>query len=450
MSEQNAVPPCTASRSSNTHIDGVTTPAIGPTARRWWQGSSAIPDAVGEPPLGLLGVAASPSNSIAPISAPRSGPDARSQSIGGPACRNCPRSQPERLAGRAYVDQLGARARASARPRCALASARRGSASTRGELVLGARRAAAASRRASTGDRLRGERVGEQVRRPPSPPSAAPSLSSPLIRAHQRPTACRAAAALDGKTARRPPAAPPPGGRGPAGRRPSPNSDDDDGRVAASAAIAGASSRRGRGARRDRARRRAARRRGPGRRPRPASRSSRRLGSIIGWARPWVQLVVAEVDHQMPGSRRSSPAPSRSSGMFGRDRTERLGAMTIASSQSVPPENSPRSVPGRARERRGPLRPGSAARRRPRAATASAAAVRSGWPGPSSASRDRGRQVGRVRRATASATSGAGGFDTTTISSVAGSAASRSSACSVDRAADRRGEVPPARRRGSG
>ena len=65
------------------------------------------PRAAAPPPPGS---AASPSKSSAPISAPRIGPDARSQSTGGPACRNWPRLQPERLRRRAYVDQVRLRA----------------------------------------------------------------------------------------------------------------------------------------------------------------------------------------------------------------------------------------------------------------------------------------------------------------------------------------------------
>jgi hypothetical protein len=41
--EQYAVPPCTLSFSSNIHIEGETTPAIGPTVLWWWQGSSVTP-----------------------------------------------------------------------------------------------------------------------------------------------------------------------------------------------------------------------------------------------------------------------------------------------------------------------------------------------------------------------------------------------------------------------
>ena len=49
----------------------------------------------------------SPSSSIAPISAPRIGPDARSQvDAAGPACRNIRRRQAEHLARRPHADQL--------------------------------------------------------------------------------------------------------------------------------------------------------------------------------------------------------------------------------------------------------------------------------------------------------------------------------------------------------
>ena len=39
------------------------------------------------------------------MSAPRIGPDARSQSSGGPACRKVPALEPERLGGRTHVDE---------------------------------------------------------------------------------------------------------------------------------------------------------------------------------------------------------------------------------------------------------------------------------------------------------------------------------------------------------
>ena len=48
-----------------------------------------------------------PSSAAPPISAPRSGPEARSQAIGGPACRNWPRLQAEQLGRRRDVDQRG-------------------------------------------------------------------------------------------------------------------------------------------------------------------------------------------------------------------------------------------------------------------------------------------------------------------------------------------------------
>ena len=69
-----------------TGIEGETTPAIGPTAAWWWQGSKAIS------PLAQSFSAASascaqPSSSAAPIIAPLSGPDILSQAMGGPACR---------------------------------------------------------------------------------------------------------------------------------------------------------------------------------------------------------------------------------------------------------------------------------------------------------------------------------------------------------------------------
>ena len=103
MSEQYAVPPPSVSSTTNIHIDGLTTPAIGPTVRWWWQESSG---AVRSSRSASSASSARPSNSAAPISAPRIGPEARSQASGGPACRNVPVSMPRTSLRGAHVDQV--------------------------------------------------------------------------------------------------------------------------------------------------------------------------------------------------------------------------------------------------------------------------------------------------------------------------------------------------------
>ena len=119
-------------------------------------------------------------------------------------------------------------------------------------------------------------------------------------------------------------------------------------------------------------------------------------------------------------------------------------AISIASSHSVPPTNSPRSS-GPAGRRGAPRRrPARSARRGPsRRSTASAAAVRSGWPRPSSASSTGVPSAAAYSRISA-ATSSAGGLETTTISSTAGSASRRRSASRVASPRDLGGQVAAA------
>lgn len=99
---------------------------MGPTAPCSWHGRSVI-----SPAASLAAASCSsparPSSNIAPISAPRIGPEARSHVIGGPACRKVPsastsdaRRTPARY-GRAEVSRLAA---------SSLAACLRGSAST--------------------------------------------------------------------------------------------------------------------------------------------------------------------------------------------------------------------------------------------------------------------------------------------------------------------------------
>ena len=117
--------------STNIHIDGETTPAIGPTARWWWHGSR-VTDAAGELALGLArGCRPAPRTASPPISAPRSGPGGAVPGDRRPGVQERPALEAERLGGGPDVDQLGAGRRAAARPPCALAASRRGSAMTR-------------------------------------------------------------------------------------------------------------------------------------------------------------------------------------------------------------------------------------------------------------------------------------------------------------------------------
>ena len=137
-------------------------PPSGPTVPRWWHGSSDGRRRPRTAPRRRSGSSTSPSSAAAPISAPRSGPEARSQPIGGPACRNWPGSQAEHLGGRARR-RPASPARRARRPAPGRWRRRRsGSAATVARSVLGA-----LHRRAPVDPvDLRGlalDRVGEQV-----------------------------------------------------------------------------------------------------------------------------------------------------------------------------------------------------------------------------------------------------------------------------------------------
>ena len=205
-----------------------------------------------------------------------------------------------------------------------------------------------------------------------------------------------------------------------------PVSDTTTGRARPSAwAVARAAERRprarrpGRGGRRGRARGRAAARRTSGRRPRRRCRSSRSVGSIIGWARPRVSPSSPKSMTTWPASRRS--APSASSGCerdVGRGcRRARPPRPVIASSARVPPQNSPRRAaprasPLRLRGRHG--RDGHCGTGWPSAARkASTEAVRSGRPAPSTA-QCTGSPSPAAYASTSASTAASGGFETTT------------------------------------
>ena len=142
-------------------MDGVTTPAIGPTALRWWHGSrlTLLPDS--KSATASSGSSTRPSSAAPPISAPRSGPEARSHSIGGPACRNWPFSRPSTSAAGATST------RCAVTPSIACDGLRVGVDPARvggdgGQVGLGARHRRAPVD-ALDGDGLAGHGVGEHV-----------------------------------------------------------------------------------------------------------------------------------------------------------------------------------------------------------------------------------------------------------------------------------------------
>ena len=172
-----------------------------------------------------------------------------------------------------------------------------------------------------------------------------------------------------------------------------------------------------------------------------AIRSRRRVGSIIGWARPWVRPSSPKSMTTWESLRRSAPrASSGDSGMLDRIGPRAAPATSIASSASVPPQNRPRSAPGTGPSGDVPGQLGHCGAGAPSAdSAASVAAVRSGRPCPSVAQWT-GLPSVAAYACTSASTSGAGGLDTTTIEVVAGSAARAASACRVERprtAADR-------------
>ena len=171
-----------------------------------------------------------------------------------------------------------------------------------------------------------------------------------------------------------------------------------------------------------------------------AIRSSRERWSIIGWARPWVRRSSPKSIMVWPSARRSSgSAQSGCRGMLDRIGPSSSAAITMASSQRVPPANNPRrdpapaAVAGAACGAAGGSQVCSWGQLPPRVSTARrAASVRSGCPAPRKASCT-GVASPSAYALISSATSLAGGLDTTMTSSVAGSSASMARACRVDR-----------------
>ena len=116
---------------------GVTTPAIGPTVEWWWHGSSDTPVPDSKSATASSGSSTRPSSAAPAISPPRSGPDARSQSIGGPACRNSPRWRPSTSAAGATSTSVAVTSSIAASAR-SLARAPQRVGRDRGEVGLGA------------------------------------------------------------------------------------------------------------------------------------------------------------------------------------------------------------------------------------------------------------------------------------------------------------------------
>jgi hypothetical protein len=90
--------PCVRFSTTHSGIDGLTMPAIGPTAPWWWQGSSAKPPEATSRPAAST-ESAQPSSTTAPSTAPCIGPHICGHAIGGPACRM--RRWPPAIAGSA-------------------------------------------------------------------------------------------------------------------------------------------------------------------------------------------------------------------------------------------------------------------------------------------------------------------------------------------------------------
>ena len=133
----------------------------GPPRARWWHGSSRH-----SPPASSrsasVRVAARPSKTIAPMSAPRSGPRRAGPVDRRPGVQELARLEPQRLPARA-----GRRPAAPGgeHPADGGRRSRRGGAGRRARAARASRRCPASGGRQSTrttGDRLRGQRVGEQ------------------------------------------------------------------------------------------------------------------------------------------------------------------------------------------------------------------------------------------------------------------------------------------------
>ena len=170
------------------------------------------------------------------------------------------------------------------------------------------------------------------------------------------------------------------------------------------------------------------------------------MGSIIGWARPWVRPSSPKSMTTWGSLRRSAPrASSGDSGMLDRIAAERLAGdehRLVGERAAAEQARAARRAPGPRASRPGQL--GHCGAGAPSAdSAASMAAVRSGRPGPRVAQWT-GLPSVAAYACTSASTSGAGGLDTTTIEVVAGSAARAASACRVERPRTAGGQVAPA------
>ena len=313
------------------------------------------------------------------MSAPRSGPEARSHSMRGAGVQERPSLQAERLGGGTDVDQSAPCAPASARTPPRWRRPRRGSARTRARsrsvpgsggchVRLGDRHRLVAQRvgeqrDAGGGDRPASSVRGARARRPPLDRGC--RIAVALAGAESWPseeTACLAAGVGEEDRRRRRRRARAAHRERPCGSPSVPLSETTTGerparpsavRRARAARIAGELGRRvgvGAVAEHEVEEQHAARRVGGlGGDPLHPQR-----GSIIGCARPWVSASSPKSMTTCPSSRRSGPRPrSGRSGMLDRMSPSSASATSIASSASVPPQKRPRS--DAARGRRGVL-----------------------------------------------------------------------------------------------
>ena len=403
------------------------------------------------------------------MSAPRSGPDARSKLIGGPACRKVPRSRPSASrAGR--TSTRSAPAASHPREGLGVGGVATGVGEHAGEVTGGAGHRRLPGRLGHR-DRLRAQGVREErdARRgnrdlrgqqPVQRLGPSRERSRPLGRVeprHRPAVGCRHLVAEQrqrrGGWPRRSRAGPRPRprrgpartARDPAGRRRSPSAETTTGsrRPAADADLraertaAASSARRvgvGAVAEDEVEQEHAARRVAP---PRRRSARGAATGRSSGAAGRGSASSSPKSMTTWPGSRRSSPRaqPGRERDV-GRGRAEhrrgdehRLVAERAAGRRPRAARARPGVRPRRRPRRRPPTRSATGAPTPTADSTDSTAAVRSGRPGTERGQVDRLAERRRRASRASAATSGAGGLETTTIELVAGSAASAASAC---------------------
>ena len=223
LSEQYVRRPLAGSSSTDIHIEGVTTPAIGPTAAWWWHGSSVTPSPRSNSAAASCGSSTSPSSAAPPSSAPRIGPDAASQVIGGPACRKSPRPRPSRSPAGATSTSIACTPSTASTAR-ALAAARSGSAATAARSSEVPSIGGCQSTRVTSAACASSASASSPAPTETTDGSLARSLTgSHPLRARWPPPAARPPAVRRARWSRRPVRpwrpAPRPGGTAPAGRR---------------------------------------------------------------------------------------------------------------------------------------------------------------------------------------------------------------------------------------